>query len=161
MPDSGTGAWPAFWLTTTNSIPTVSPAAVDHVEIDILEWYGVTNTPGAEQALIQQASHNWKATGGEDETPGTFLFSPQTPMPGGALPWEGFHIYGVQVDAVNITWYVDGIQTNQIRTPTKYMTSRFYMMLDYALGGGWPLTGMVNNSVMKVDWVRVYSLPGK
>ena len=55
----------------------------------------MTNTPGAEQALIQQASHNWKATGGEDETSGTFLSSPQTPMPGGALPWEGFHIYGV------------------------------------------------------------------
>ena len=34
------------------------------------------------------------------------------------------------------------------------------MMLDYALGGGWPLTGMVNDSVMKVDWIRVYSLPG-
>jgi hypothetical protein len=33
------------------------------------------------------------------------------------------------------------------------------MMLDYALGGGWPLSGMVNGSAMQVDWVRAYSLP--
>jgi hypothetical protein len=29
---------------------------------------------------------------------------------------------------------------------------------DYALGGGWPLDGVVENSHMDVDWVRVWSL---
>jgi hypothetical protein len=27
------------------------------------------------------------------------------------------------------------------------------------IGGGWPLTGLIANSHMDVDWVRVYSLP--
>jgi beta-glucanase (GH16 family) len=159
MPDSGRGAWPAFWLSTTNTIPAVSSKPAPHVEIDIFEWYGVTNTVGSQQALIQQASHNWKANGTQDEAVGTFLYSPQTPMPGGAFPWKDFHTYGVQVDAAHITWYIDGVQTNRIATPAAYMTSPFYLMVDYALGGGWDLSGMVNGSVMQVDWVRVYALP--
>jgi hypothetical protein len=32
-------------------------------------------------------------------------------------------------------------------------------MVDYALGGGWPLDGMVDGSHLDVDWVRVYALP--
>jgi beta-glucanase (GH16 family) len=161
MPDSGTGAWPAFWLSTTNSIPGVVSKAVPHEEIDILEWYGVTHTAGAEQAFIQEATHNWNVDGSQNKAKGTYLYSPQTAMPSGAYPWEGFHNYGVKVDPVHITWFIDGVQTNQIPTPTKYLTSPFYIMLDYALGGGWPLTGMVSGSTMKVDWVRVYSLPEK
>ena len=159
MPSSGTGAWPAFWLSTTNSIPTVSSTPVQHEEIDILEWYGTTHTAGSEQAFMQQASHNWNPNGSQSQTKGTYLYSPQTEMPAGAYPWEGFHTYGVKVDPKHITWYIDGVQTNQIPTPTKYLTSKFYVMIDYALGGGWPLTGMVNGSALKVDWVRVYSLP--
>jgi beta-glucanase (GH16 family) len=160
MPDSGEGAWPAFWLSAVNTIPAVSSPAGLHEEIDVVEWYGVTNTLGAEQAVVQQASHNWKADGDQDEAAGTFLYSPQTPMPGGAFPWEDFHNYGVQVDADHITWYIDGWQTNQIATPTAYMNRPFYIMLDYALGGGWDLSGMVDGSSMQVDWVRAYSLPG-
>src|SRR5206468_12564526 len=74
-------------------------------------------------------------------------------------PWQGFHTYGVQVDPAHVTWYIDGVQTNQIATPTAYITSPFYIMIDYALGGGWPLSGMVDGSHLDVDWVRVYSLP--
>lgn len=160
MPDSGRGAWPAFWLSAVNTIPAVSTPAGPHEEIDVVEWYGVTNTLGAQQAVVQQASHNWKGDGSQDEAAGTFLYSPQTPMPGGAFPWKGFHNYGVRVDAGHITWYIDGWQTNRIATPTAYVNRPFYIMLDYALGGGWDLSGMVNHSVMQVDWVRVYSLPG-
>ena len=95
---------------------------------------------------------------GSDETV-SFLYKPGTPMPNGAKPWEDFHVYGTRVDADHITWYIDGVQTNQITTPTKYMNGQFYMMLDYAIGGGWPLSGLVANSSFEVDWVRVYALP--
>jgi beta-glucanase (GH16 family) len=80
-------------------------------------------------------------------------------MPDGSQPWQGYHIYGCQVDPAHVTWYIDGVQTNQIATPTAYITSPFYIMIDYAIGGGWPLSGIVNNSSLNVDWVRVYSLP--
>jgi len=153
MPSSGTGAWPAFWIMSQNSIlNNNNGTSLPNIEIDVFEWYGTCYTNN--QNVIQEASHNWTPSGGP-----AGLYSPQTPMPGGAFPWQGYHIYGCQVDPTNITWYIDGVQTNQIATPAGYVTSPFYMMVDYALGGGWPLTGMVNNSTLNVDWVRVYALP--
>ncbi|MDD5261388.1 MAG: discoidin domain-containing protein [Methylacidiphilales bacterium] len=153
IPNSGTGAWPAFWLAESNW-----GSGVQGEEIDIFEWYGVCNTPGNLQAVIQEASHNWNTDGSQNQTL-PYLYSPGTPLPGGFYPWQGYHIYGCQVDPAHITWYIDGVKTNQISTPTSYLTAPFYVMIDYALGGGWPLTGMVNNSSLNVDWVRVYSLP--
>jgi beta-glucanase (GH16 family) len=153
MPASGTGAWTSFWIMSENSIlNNNNGTSLPNEEVDIFEWYGNNYNNGT--ANIQQASHNWLPTGGP-----AGLYSPSTPMPGGALPWQGFHIYGAQVDPVHITWYIDGVQTNQIATPPGYITSPFYIMNDYALGGGWPLSGMVNNSSMLVDWIRVYALP--
>ena len=58
-----------------------------------------------------------------------------------------------------MTFYIDGVLANQLATATDYLTAPLYIMIDYALGGGWPLTGMVNNSHLDVDWVRVYQLP--
>lgn len=155
MPNSGTGAWPAFWLGQRGGIPAVGPCQPGE-ELDVFEWYGVAhdNIPG----LVQQASHNWNCDGTQDATLPS-LYSPQTKMPDGSQPWAGYHIYGIEVDPVHITWYIDGVQTNQIATPTSHMTSPFYLMLDYALGGGWPLTGMVNDSSFNIDWVRVWALP--
>ena len=152
MPNSGTGAWPAFWLTGKGSI---QGNGQNNEEIDIFEWYGVCNTAGSYQNVVQQASHNYLASGSQSGG----LYSPQTPMPDGSYPWQGYHIYGCQIDPVNVTWYIDGVRTNQIATPSSFITSPFYIMIDYALGGGWPLSGMVNGSSLNVDWVRVYSLP--
>ncbi len=153
MPSSGTGAWPAFWLQSQNSIlNNKNGTSLPNEEIDIFEWYGTTYTNNSD--AISEANHNWTPSGGP-----AGLYAPSTPMPGGAFPWQGYHIYGCQVDPDYITWYVDGVQTNQIATPSAYVTSPFYMMVDYAVGGGWPSTGMVNPSALNVDWVRVYSLP--
>ena len=161
MPNSGTGAWPAFWLASTDGIAAVSPTRVPGEEVDIAEWYGVTNTAGSLQSVMQQASHNYNADGSQNTGATPYLYAPQTPIPGGAYPWQSFHIYGVQIDSTHITWFIDGVRTNQIATPTQYLTSPLYMMLDYGLGGGWPLSGMVNGSAMQVDWVRAYTLPGQ
>jgi beta-glucanase (GH16 family) len=153
MPNAGTGAWPAFWLDSVSGL-----TGGQNEEVDIFEYYGVCNTPGSYQDFVQQASHNW--TNGTDEGG---LLSPQTPIPGGGYPWEGYHIYGCQIDPVHITWYIDGVQTNQIATPAAYVTTPFYVMVDYALGGGWSLTGnpfpQEGSSSLLVDWVRVYQLP--
>lgn len=151
MPDSGNGAWPAFWLQPNNF-----GTATNHLEIDIFEWYGVShsNVPG----LISEATHNWPGSEANPPSEPT-LYAPQTVMPHGAQPWAGYHIYGCQVDPVHVTWYIDGVRANQIPTATAYVTAPFYIMIDYALGGGWPLKGMVNNSHFDIDWVRVYQLP--
>ena len=155
MPNAGEGAWPAFELDTTSGI-----SHQQNEEIDVFEWYGVTNTPGNQQGFIQQASHNWNADG--SHAAGN-LYAPQTKLPDGSYPWQGYHTYGCQIDPVHLTWYIDGVQTNQVATPTSYLNSPFYMMVDYALGGGWPLSGSPftteGSSSLQVDWVRVYALP--
>jgi hypothetical protein len=135
---------------TENSIPSNEGY---RLEIDVFEWYG--NRHDSATGSIQQASHNWNPDGSQSGG----LYDPYRLMPDGSQPWQDFHIYGVKVTPESISWYIDGVQTNQITTPTVYLNSRLYMMVDYALGGGWPLDGMVNNSHMDVDWVRVYSLP--
>ena len=157
MPAAGSGAWPAFWLGSNQGIPGLPGYGVNTEEIDIFEWYGVAKDQN--QALMSQASHNWRGNGGGADETAPFLYKPGTPMPNGAKPWEGFHVYGCRVDPAHITWYIDGVQTNQIATPTAYMNGESYMMLDYAIGGGWPLSGLVNKSSFEVDWVRVYSVP--
>ena len=157
MPNAGEGAWPSFWLDSVSGITGGS-----NEEIDVFEWYGVCNTPGSYSSVIQQASHNWNSDGSQNQSL-PYLYSPQTPMPGGAYPWQGYHIYGCQIDPVHITWYIDGVQTNQIATPSTYVSNAFYVMVDYALGGGWNLSGTPfttdGTSTLAVDWVRVYSLP--
>lgn len=154
MPQSGTGSWPAFWLVSSTNLKFGSR---NTSEIDIFEWYGNTYTNN--NAVIQQASHNWPV--GSARVTGKQVYSPFTPMPNGAKPWEDFHIYGCQIDPEHITWYIDGVETNQ--TPTSgsadYMTGPYYIMIDYALGGGWPLSKVVEGSSFDIDWVRAYSLP--
>lgn len=158
MPSSGTGAWPSFWLKGTADITKSG----DYEEADIFEWYG--NTYSNNQAETQQASHNWHQIPGSEQQDYTSpsLYSPHTPIPGGAFPWQDYHTYGFKSDPQNLTWYIDGVQTNQIATPTNYMTSPFFMVIEYNTARGftdWPLTGLVANSSLDIDWVRVYSLP--
>ncbi|MFA7344548.1 MAG: glycoside hydrolase family 16 protein [Terrimicrobiaceae bacterium] len=154
LPASGTGSWPSFWMKTTNDITHSGNVE----EIDIFEWYGNTYSANPQKAQTQQASHNWIAGGGEDITT-PHLSSPYTPIPGGAFPWAGYHIYGFKADPTYCTWYIDGVQTNRIATPTAYMANPFYTILEYSIGGGWPLDGLVANSKVEIDWIRVYSLP--
>jgi len=147
MPDAGSGAWPAFWLDGTSGITPGHKS----LEIDIFEWYGVGGPD-----VVQQASHNWNPDGTQGSGP--TLYEPQTPIPGGNATTQ-FHIYGAMITPTTITWYIDGQMTNQIETPADYV-SPSYVMSDYALGGGWPLTGVpASGSKLLVDWIRVYSLP--
>ena len=153
MPVAGTGAWPAFWLNGINSISQIGA----FLEVDVAEWYG--NTVNHTPSLVQQASHNWNADGSQEDA--NSLYSPQTPIPG-ANATTNYHIYGVLIDPIHITWYIDGLETNQINTPTDY-NQPLYLMVDYALGGGWPLSGKPfprhGTTSLLVDWVRVYQIP--
>ncbi|MDA3800273.1 MAG: PA14 domain-containing protein [Kiritimatiellae bacterium] len=154
LPASGTGAWPSFWLKTVNDISHIGNVE----EIDIFEWYGNTYSADPQKAIIQEASHNWLAEGGQDED-APYLYKPYTPMPGGAFPWAGYHIYGFQSDPVYCTWYIDGVMCNRIETPTDYLVNPMFIIMEYSIGGGWPVDGVVANSHYNVDWVRVWSLP--
>lgn len=154
MPNAGTGAWPAFWLLSTNAIPN---NAGQRLEIDIFEWYGKDNTVAGGQK-VQQVLHTWNPD--NTEGPGADINWGTIP---GADPVSTWHIYGALVAPDFITWYIDGVKIWQVPTPTTWHQNPLFVMIDYGLGGGWPLTGEPYAakvmSSMLVDWVRVYALP--
>lgn len=154
LPSSGKGAFPSFWLKTLNDITKVGNKIE---EIDIMEWYGARYSDTPQRNTVQQVSHNWDG-GGQESDPPTHLYNPDVQIPSGAFPWAGFHIYGFKSDPVNCTWYIDGVQTAQIPTPTDYLANPMYVLTNYSLGGA-ALDGVVSNSKLEIDWIRVYSLP--
>ncbi len=147
MPASGVGSWPSFWCRVTNQIT----GAVCNEEIDILEWYGSSYDGNSDCA--QQVSHNWGSCGSDQS-----VYNPCVHV-AGARPWADYHIYGFQSDPSNISFYIDGVQSLRCATPTNYLTCGLDLRLEYALGGGWPLTNVVANSHYDIDWVRVWALP--
>ena len=154
MPDASTGAWPAFWILSANAIPN---NAGQRLEVDIFEWYGKHNSVAGGQK-VQQVLHLWNPD--NTEAPGNALNFGTIP---GGDPVSTWHIYGVLVKPDFITWYIDGVQIWQLPTPTERHQNPLFIMVDYGLGGGWPLSGEPyasgGTSLMFVDWVRAYSLP--
>jgi beta-glucanase (GH16 family) len=69
---------------------------------------------------------------------------------------DDFHTYGVLVEEDFITFYFDGVQLRRDRTP-KEAKVPLYLMVDLALGGGWPIDRTPNPSHLLVDYVRAYS----
>ena len=70
----------------------------------------------------------------------------------------GFHRYGCRVDPQWITSYFDGIEVWHAPTPPEH-NKPLMILLNLALGPGWPIDKTPNPSVMEVDYVRAYTLP--
>jgi beta-glucanase (GH16 family) len=127
----GQGLWPAFWL-----------LGEQNREIDILEGLG-SNTKVAYNALHSNAV----------PAIGNPSFNPYG---------DGFHTYGALWNPKTITFLVDG--TPVWTTPTPYdMDQPMKMILNLAVGGNWagsPDASTPWPAQMKIDYVRVYNLPG-
>ncbi len=143
MPAGGTGIWPSFCLYTIGSNKPYSE------EVDIFEYYGFgyeKNKGGG----FGMRNHNWGNGGYAGHV---------DVWPDVSKPWLNWHIYGFLATPKKCAFYMDGIKKAEFNTPTKYLNSHMYITLEYNIGGGWPLTGVIANSHMDVDWVRVWKLP--
>ncbi|HEX2972702.1 MAG TPA: family 16 glycosylhydrolase, partial [Tepidisphaeraceae bacterium] len=69
---------------------------------------------------------------------------------------DDFHTYGVMVDEANVTWYFDGIEIQKQKTPQEAKVP-LYLLVNLAMGGGWPIDKAVSPSYMYVDYVRAYA----
>lgn len=136
---SSPGVWPAFWLKSLN---TIVPHTVT-CEIDIFEAYGVDMT------INHFIVHEWGAV-----PPYARGYTQQAPFD---LSLD-FHIYGAEITPTVINYYFDN--TLMFSTPSTPMSlTPLFCMVDFACGGGWPITEMVDPSYMYVDYVRAYQ-PG-
>ncbi|MGA2864965.1 MAG: glycoside hydrolase family 16 protein [Verrucomicrobiota bacterium] len=140
----GLGTWPAFWLL---GVPAVTNKSMPNIEIDVVEQYGVM--PNALFATL----HVW-GPGNQHVAQGEAFIAPGMA--------EDFHRYGVLVDDGEITWYFDGVEVWRQNTPAAAKVP-LYLLVDLALGGGWPIDKALSPSYMYVDYVRAYTrrTPGK
>ena len=132
--------WPAFWLLGQ---PSVTDRTRTNVEIDVVEHYGVM--PNG----IFSTLHLWHPDGKHPAKGDVFIAPGLT---------EGFHNYGVMVEEADITWYFDGIEISRQKTPEEAKVP-LYLLVDLAMGGGWPIDKAVNPSYMYLDYVRAMTRP--
>ena len=144
MPAGGVGLWPSWCLYTNNKSGLGE-------EVDIFEEYGGSYEKDKDGGFGMR-NHNW----GTGPKQGAVDVWPPV-----SKPWLNWHIYGFLATPTKCVYYVDGEKKAEFDTPTAYMNSPMYMTLEYNNGGGWPLTGLVANSHMDVDWLRVWALPEK
>ncbi len=139
----GPGVWPAFWLCSSYNRKDRTAGRDGSVEIDILEYYG--RTPCSYTATV----HVWRPKPHRSE--GRKITT---------RPYEvstGFHNYGCMVGRQWITMYFDGVEVWKAKTPPEH-NKPLMVLLNLALGPGWPIDKTPNPSIMEVDYVRVYAL---
>ena len=140
--------WPAFWM-LGNDFPSAGWPACG--EMDIMENIGV------QPATLYGSIHGPGFIGGN--------LSASTTLAAGALA-DDFHIYAVEWRAGEIDMYLDStlyaVYTPASLPPgaTWVFDQPFFLILNVAVGGGWPGAPDASTSfpqTMLVDYVRVYS----
>jgi beta-glucanase (GH16 family) len=138
----GTGLWPAFWLNT--NVPKGSKDT--GVEIDILEHYG--KFPEHFESLVT----TWPT----DETVKKKSARKVHDVADGFL-YNDFHTYGADVRPDWIVFYIDRKEVWRTQTPAEHK-NKLMLLVNLALGSGWPIDQTPSPSYMFVDYIRAYSL---
>jgi hypothetical protein len=138
----GAGTWPAFWLLGVPQLKEPKDKkTLTQIEIDVVEEYGVNTN------VLHTTVHLWYPNKRHTGDGKHFVVPGMT---------DDFHRYGVMVNADFITFYFDGVELRRVKTPEEAKVP-LYLLVDLALGGGWPIDKTPNPSYMLVDYVRAYA----
>jgi beta-glucanase (GH16 family) len=148
-PTAQAGNWPAFWMMPQDNKYGPWPRSG---EIDIME-------------LINKSDKLYGTChyGGEK---GDVHSGAQAVIRKAADYSMDYHVYAVEWEASEIRWYVDGTFYGSIHTwqtaaaayPAPF-DQKFFIILNYAIGGAWPHSPDANSTFpqsMHVRYVRVY-----
>ena len=136
----GDGVWPAFWLA---EIRTPGQHA-SNVEIDIFEYYG--RTPDRYSSTI----HVWPTTPGKPHVSTTRLATSRAAIA------SGFHTFGAKVGRNCTDFYFDRRKVHSLPTPLA-LKRPLGVLVNLALGSGWPIDKTPNPSLLRVDYVHVHA----
>jgi len=136
----GPGTWPAFWL---NTPPSTDGHTDANMELDVVEQYGVNP-----QAL--HTTMHWWRHPGHDAVGNMAMVSDMT---------QGFHNYGLLWTEKDVIWYFDGVEVFRQPTTPELRERPLYVLVNLALGGGWPTKDTISPSDMIVRYVKVYAKP--
>jgi hypothetical protein len=155
---AGPGVWPAFWLASTPPAPRpgvdvrkdnswdawmgrFDAARQGDVEIDVIEYYGHEPSAYQSTAIVWRPEPHHAASSKIFTRPNECT--------------EGFHNYGTMVQPDYITMYFDGVAVWKTRTPSEHQRP-LMMLMNLALGSGWPIDQVPDPSTMAVEYVRAY-----
>ncbi len=145
----GQGIWPAFWLLGTNIDNVGWPQSG---EIDIME------NIGREPSIVHGTIHGPGYSGGSG-------IGAAYTLPNNKPFAADYHVYAVEWSRNEIRWYVDGklyqtLKPQNLPAGTTWVFDHpFFLLLNVAVGGGWPGNPDQTTTfpqMMLVDYVRVY-----
>jgi beta-glucanase (GH16 family) len=135
----GEGLWPAFW-TVSRDLPEYS------IEFDTIEHYG--HFPDSFESVI----HFWP----RNDTP----HRSQTgviKVPSGSL-YKDFNTYGLLVEKDWTRIYLNRQEVWKSPTPPEHR-GEMHVLVNLAMGSGWPTVNSPDPSFLYVDYVRVWRAP--
>jgi beta-glucanase (GH16 family) len=134
----GPGVWPAFWLLADHD-PNYK------AEIDIVEYYGQL----ADRYEVNL--HLWpKSAGRKPQGQGAAITVPPDSLA------SAFHTYGVEILRSEIVFYFDRHEVQRMPAAPA-MGQPMTLLINLALGSGWPIDKTPNPSVLQVDYVKAFS----
>ncbi|HUP89516.1 MAG TPA: glycoside hydrolase family 16 protein [Longimicrobiales bacterium] len=163
MPN-GKGMWPAYWLFMQHrdfameylmtqavaagketSIPEYRPW---YSEIDIMEFLG--HEPTVMYGTLHYTTFKGERKSGGGRT-----------LPNNTVDYtKDYHVYTLEWEPDSIRWYIDGTLLH--KTTTGIPHTPHYLIINTAIGGGWP--GNPDSTTVfpqfhDVDYVRIYQRP--
>src|SRR6185436_8760388 len=137
----GPGMWPAFWLM---GVKGIKDKTITNPEVDVIEQYS------AIQNCYTMTLHSW-GPGQKHTAEGDAVVVPNMV--------DEWHTYGAMIDEKSVIWYLDGIELWRTKTPEELKVP-LYVMVNLAMGSGWPIDKAPSPSYMYVDYVKVYEKAG-
>ncbi|WP_158809373.1 glycoside hydrolase family 16 protein [Beijerinckia sp. L45] len=131
---TGAGTWPAFWLIGVDKSVSAS-------EIDVIEYYGKFSD------CFHSVTTVWQT--GNDRAQNHL-----TMVPKGSLT-DKFNTFGVLIDPRLTHFYLNREEVWNTATPPEYRQP-MYMLVDLALGGGWPIADLQSPTVMAIEYIKVW-----
>jgi beta-glucanase (GH16 family) len=150
----GNGMWPAFW-TMGNNFNTVSWPQTG--ELDIMEMVGGDQCGFDCADNMTHGYMHWARNGKRAISAGT-----NSPPLAQGIYADAYHVFGIEWDAQEIRWYVDGQQYYSHTIVGDEYTEfhqPHWFMINLAIGGVWggnPTPDTVFPQKMYIDWVRVW-----
>jgi hypothetical protein len=132
---SGSGTWPAFWLIGVHK-------QVSAAEIDVIEYYG------GFPRYYHSVEHVWQQ--GTDRLHLDHL----NQVPAGSLS-AGYNTYGVLITPDQTIFYLNRHEIWATATQPEFRQP-MYLLVNLAIGGGWPTKNLASPSIMRVAYIKVY-----
>jgi hypothetical protein len=132
---AGHGVWPAFWLVSAGDTGAAP-------ELDVIEFYG------AFPASYRSTEHLWKNN--VDHLSRSHVVS----VSRGILSSQ-FNNFGILIEPQRTTYYFNRIPYWSTPTLPEFRQP-MAVIVDLALGGGWPIVGLTDPQVMQIQYIKVY-----